>query len=227
MQSVVAVIIAPRHVDALRLYSVFLHFANPVKTNQPPTLYAVRHAGLVAALVIGCATEKTADQDSASLSPDSSRVVRGAGPAPASIEQLIDPRIPRAVAGQEGWKYQQRVSADLDGDSVVETAVLISDVSLDARGQPMWEHGHRWQVYVEEPDGTRTYLYARFLPNGKLTAELTQPQSTNAPTITLIEQSPTTLAVYEIAYNGVGKAEVGLRFERTLRSPAFIGAPRP
>jgi hypothetical protein len=109
----------------------------------------------------------------------------------------------------------------------MEVAVLISDVSLDTKGQPMWEHGHRWQVYVEEPDGTRTYLYARFLPNGKLTAELTQPQSTNAPTITLIEQSPTNLALYEIAHNGVGSAEVATRFERDVRSNTFRGSPRP
>jgi hypothetical protein len=98
---------------------------------------------------------------------------------------------------------------------------------LDARGRPMWEHGHRWQVYVEEPDGRRTYLYARFLPNGKLTAELTQPDSTTAPTLTLVEQTPANIAVYETAYNGPGKAEIVTRFERSLRSGTFSGSPRP
>jgi hypothetical protein len=175
----------------------------------------------------GCTGEKAAESAARVEAVDSAPAPQANRPPVASVEQLIDPRVPRAVAGQQGWQYQQRVSADLDVDGTMEVAVLISDVGLDARGLPMWEHGHRWQVYVQEPDGTRTYLYARFLPNGKLTAELTQPQSTNAPTISLIEQSPTSLALYEIAYNGVGKAEIGMRFERSLQSRTFVGSPRP
>jgi len=187
---------------------------------------------LIAVLVVpsfvgSCRKEKAAVPAAAGQRTDS---VRGPEPLPppaGSVDQLVDSAVPRAVAGQPGWAYQQRVTADLDVDGTMETAVLISDVALDARGRPLWEHGHRWQVYVEEPDGTRTYLYARFLPNGKLTAELTQPQSTSAPTIALLEQSPTNLALYEIAYNGVGKTELATRFERNLRRSTFTGSPHP
>lgn len=193
--------------------------------------YAMRRIArtwiVVLPLLAACSAEKGAEPESRAAAVDSAPAPSAQGPTAASVQQLIDPRVPRATAGQQGWQYQQRVTADLDVDGTPEVAVLISDVSVDAKGQPMWEHGHRWQVYVEEPDGTRTYLYARFLPNGKLTAELTQPQSTNAPTLTLVEQTPTNIAVYEIAYNGVGDAEIGMRFERNLRSPTFVGSPRP
>lgn len=147
--------------------------------------------------------------------------------APAS--DLLEPRIPRAAGGDPGWRYQQRVSADLDGDGGPETAVLISDVALDARGQPMWEHGHRWQVYVEESEGgARTHLYARFLPNGKLTAGLTEPDSGATPTIVLLEQTPHALGVYELRYERPGRVVVLSRFTRAIdRVRQFVGAPRP
>lgn len=175
----------------------------------------------------GCRQEKAAAPAARDRAAGSSRSPEPLRPATDSVDQLIETRVPRAIAGQPGWIYQQRVSADLDMDGTSENAVLISDVTLDTRGQPMWEHGHRWQVYVEEAGGARTYLYARFLPNGKLTAELTQPESTTAPTLTLIEQTPANIAVYEISYNGAGKAEIVTRFERRLRPGTFGGSPRP
>lgn len=149
-------------------------------------------------------------------------------PARASVDNLFQDRVPIAVAGDSGWQYAQRVSADVDGDDADETVVLISDVSLDARGRPLWEHGHRWQVYVEEKNGVRTHLYARFLPNGKLTASLTLPDSGSAPVIVLLEQTPDWLGVYEIGYRGPRQAPVLERFERQLsRVHRFEGSPRP
>ena len=179
------------------------------------------------ALLDGCQQEKGAAPAVRDEAVDSGRSSEPLRRATNSVDQLIDARVPRAAAGQAGWMYQQRVSADLDMDGTRESAVLISDVTLDVRGRPLWEHGHRWQVYVEEPEGARTYLYARFLPNGKLTAELTQPESTAGPTLTLVEQTPASIAVYEIAYNGAGKAELVTRFERSLRPGTFSGSPRP
>jgi hypothetical protein len=148
--------------------------------------------------------------------------------APASpVDDLLEARVPRAVAGEPRWRYQQRASADLDGDGARETAVLIADVELDARGQPIWEHGHRWQVYVEERDGTRTYVYARFLPNGKLEADLARPDSGAPPTIVLLEQTPYALGVYEVRYLGPGRATIVGRFERRFEQGGwFIGSPR-
>jgi hypothetical protein len=148
--------------------------------------------------------------------------------SPDSLVDLLEPRVPRAVAGERGWRYQQRASADLDGDGAAETAVLIADVEIDARGRPLWEHGHRWQVYVEEPDGARTYAYARFLPNGTLDAYLARPDSGQRPTILLVERTPESLAVYEVRYEGAGRAAAVRRLERDLeRAGGFAGSPRP
>lgn len=181
------------------------------------------------ALLGGCRQETAGAPGAPDQAADSSRSAEPLRRAADSVDQLIETRVPRAVAGQAGWMYQQRVSADLDMDGTSESAVLISDVALDARGQPMWEDGHRWQVYVEEPDGARTYLYARFLANGKLTVELSQPgsTSTSAPTLTFVEQTPATIAIFEIAYNGAEKAEIVTRFERGIRPGTFNGSPRP
>ena len=147
---------------------------------------------------------------------------------PSSVEALLDSGVPRAVAGEPRWRYQQRASADWDGDGARETAVLIADVELDAQGRPLWEDGHRWQLYVEEPDSTRTYLYARFLPNGTLTADLARPSSGATPTIVLVEQTPYTLRVYDVAYRGQEQAAVVARFARDFApGDRFTGSPRP
>jgi hypothetical protein len=137
--------------------------------------------------------------------------------------------VPRAIAGDEGWKYAQRATADLDGDGTKETAVLIADALLDAQGQPMWDHGHRWQVYVQAPDGQVTRVYARFLPNGKLTAELVAADSGTTPAtprIVLLEQTPHHIGVYEVSYRGPGQIDVRKHLDRAIDT-WFVGSPRP
>ena len=147
---------------------------------------------------------------------------------PDSIAPMLDARVPSAKAGEPGWMYAQRVSADFDGDGEDETAVLIADVTLDAGGAPLWEDGHRWQLYVEEGDGKVTRLYAKFLPRGKVTAEVGVPSAGKELYIVVIEQSPERIGVYEYEYRGPLKADVRKRLERDL-DPAkqFTGAPRP
>jgi hypothetical protein len=145
-----------------------------------------------------------------------------------SIPDLIQSRVPQAVAGDSGWAYQQSVTADIDGDGRDESVVLIADVALDATGRPLWEDGHRWQVYVREPDGAITRLYARFLPNGKLTAELVMPPSGTALGLVLLEQTPDHIGVYEFSYRGPGRSEVYRRLDRAVdRTRTFSGSPRP
>jgi hypothetical protein len=161
------------------------------------------------------AIARTAAQDRAEAVPD-------------TIADLVQSRVPPAVAGDSGWSYQQQVVADIDGDDDDETVVLISDVGLDAGGQPLWEDGHRWQVYVREADGRITRLYARFLPNGKLTAELTLPPSGSTHGIVLIEQTPQRLGVYEFRYRGPNDVNVYRRLDREVDAMRnFTGAPRP
>lgn len=147
---------------------------------------------------------------------------------PDSIAPMLDARVPTAKAGDPGWKYAQRVSADFDGDGEDETAVLTSDVTLDAGGAPLWEDGHRWQLYVEEADGKITRLYARFVPRGRVTADVGIPSAGKELYIVVVEQSPDRIAVYEYEYRGPLRADVRKRLERDL-DPArqFTGGPRP
>jgi hypothetical protein len=145
-----------------------------------------------------------------------------------TIPDLLQARVPPAAAGDSGWKYQQSVVADLDADGADETVYLISDVTLDAGGAPLWEDGHRWQVYVREGDGAITRLYARFLPNGKLTAEIVTPASGTALGLVLLEQTPTRIALYEFRYRGPNRVAVYQRFDRTIDAERrFTGSPRP
>jgi hypothetical protein len=161
------------------------------------------------------AIARTAAQDRAEAQPD-------------TVADLIQSRVPAAVAGDSGWRYQQQVVADIDGDDEDETVVLISDVVLDGSGQPLWEDGHRWQVYVREADGRVTRLYARFLPNGKLTAELAMPPSGATHGIVLIEQTPSHIGVFEFRYRGPDGVDVYRRLDRELDAARrFTGAPRP
>lgn len=148
--------------------------------------------------------------------------------SPDSIASMLDARVPTAKAGDPGWTYAQRVSADFDGDGKDETAVLMSDVTLGNGGAPLWEDGHRWQVYVEESDGTVTRLYARFVPRGKVTADVGVPSAGKELYIVVVEHSPERMGVYEFEYRGPMKADVRKRLERDLDPvKQFTGAARP
>ena len=147
---------------------------------------------------------------------------------PDSIDGMLDARVPAAKAGDPGWMYAQRVTADFDGDDKDETAVLISDVTLDNGGAPLWEDGHRWQLYVEESDGKVTRLYAKFIPRGRVTADVGIPSAGKELYIVVVEHSPDRIGVYEYEYRGPQTADVRKRLERDL-DPArqFTGAMRP
>ena len=145
----------------------------------------------------------------------------------AWLDALLEARVPKAAAGDPSWIYAQRARADVDGDGAMESAILICDVMLDAAGAPLWEDGHRWQVYVEEADGTRTHLYAKFLPNGTLTADLTEGED-GRPTITLVERTPERVGVYELRYEGPRRVSGVGHFERAIDPRAtFQGSSRP
>ena len=145
----------------------------------------------------------------------------------ASIGTLTDTSIPRAEAGERGWTYEQKASVDFDGDGQLETAVLISDVTLDAGGAPLWEDGHRWQVYVEEPGGERTYVYRQFLPNGELTADVVRRES-GTRTLLLVARTPQMVRIYEVKYSGPQRIVLTNSIERPVEGAGtFVGSPRP
>jgi hypothetical protein len=136
---------------------------------------------------------------------------------------LVDTSIAPAIAGRDGWNYRQEASADVTGDGVAERIVLTAHVEM-LRGQPVWDDGQAWQVYVEHADTTRTYLYANRLQLGTLSMRLARPGSGQAATIVLIEHLPDRLRVAEAAFTG-GRLVTRLLLERALDPVGDIASP--
>src|SRR5690606_38541250 len=123
-----------------------------------------------------------------------------------------------------GWDYQLSAEADLDGDSEPERIVLTARVEM-VRGRPAWDDGQPWQVYVESPDGTRTYLYAQRLQLGTLTLRIAAGQADTAPTVVLLEHLPQRLSVYEATYRGPDDVSVVVAFQREVDPTGETSSP--
>ena len=161
-----------------------------------------------------------------------------AAPAPPSLPtvELVSPRVDDAALGQAGWAHGQSVTADLDGDGTPERAVIIANAE-DFRGHVLWNDSQVWQVYVEEADGTRTYVYKRVLQLGSLLARLARPadagpirpgEQPKPSTILLLEHTPQRFAAYEVRYAGPGQATaVELTSRAFDLSSLFEGTPDP
>jgi hypothetical protein len=165
-------------------------------------------------LLLGCEVQRQPPVDSPNVTlPDSLAVV-----------QLIDSRIPPAIAGQDGWNYVESATADVMGDSLPERIVLTARVEL-YRGRPAWDDGQPWQVYVESQDGQRTYLYAQRLQLGTLTMRITRADSGRKARVLLIEHLPHRLRVLESRSTGVGLS-LALLIERELDPRGEQASPR-
>lgn len=143
--------------------------------------------------------------------------------APAA--QLVDSAIPPAVAGAEGWNYQQSAGADLDGDGRAERVVMTARVEL-YRGRPAWDDGQPWQVYIEAPDGGRTYVYAQRLQLGTLTMRVGSTEAGQGSTVVLLEQLPDRISLYEVSYGGPGRVTVAVRYQRLLDPTGETASPK-
>ena len=66
----------------------------------------------------------------------------------------------RAVAGDGGWEYAETGFHDLNGNGNKELVVLIATADVDSSGDLVWGHGHRWQLYIRDLSGKRTYVFA-------------------------------------------------------------------
>jgi hypothetical protein len=144
-------------------------------------------------------------------------------PEPPSV-QLIDSTISPAVAGEEGWQYQQTADVDLTGDGHLEHVVLTARVEL-YRGRPAWDDGQPWQVYVEDRSGTRTYLYAQRLQLGTLTLRVTRGEG-DPPVVVLLEHLPDRMRVVEASYMGPGRVSVAVRYQADLDPRGETASPR-
>lgn len=147
-----------------------------------------------------------------------------AGDSVGATAQLIDSTIAPAIAGEDGWNYHLSSQVDLTGDGRAEQVVLTARVEM-YRGRPAWDDGQPWQVYVESPDGSRTYIYAQRLQLGTLTMRLAAPGDGRLPSIVLLEHLPHSLGVYEAAYDSTGRLATVVRFERELDATGQIAAP--
>jgi hypothetical protein len=103
------------------------------------------------------------------------------------------------------WEYRTTVVADLDADGVPERLILTSDVYVTEDGEPMWEDGHRWGVYVEEDDGKRTLVYGAFVPFGVVDAGVEVADSAQGRRIVILERGPTRARLLVAAYDGPGQ----------------------
>jgi hypothetical protein len=178
-------------------------------------LYAVGIAGLIAACA-GEAPPRPAGQGEPAPVP--------MPPASPSIE-LVDPAIPLAVAGADGWNYRQAADADLNGDGVAERVILTARVEM-IRGRPAWDDGQPWQVYIEDDAGRRTHIYAQRLQLGTLTMRVTRAEAGQPASVVLLEHLPDQMSLYEVAYTGPAAATALVRFQRGLDPRGEIASPR-
>ena len=146
-------------------------------------------------------------------------LLAGCATSPQSSD-LIDPAIARAESGAPGWEFERRARGDFDRDGVQETAVLIANVSK-RNGELLWDDGQAWQLYIEEPDRTRTYVMSRIVQLGRL--ELLAGTAGDGVTPLVVEQTPHVLAVYEIRYRGPDNAAAIELVRRELDSSRIAG----
>ena len=117
----------------------------------------------------------------------------------------------RAVAGDEGWEYAETGFHDLNGNGNKELVVLIATAYVDSSGDPVWGHGHRWQLYIRDLSGKRTYVFADQLTMMHPKVSVTKREDGKRSIVLWMHRPHLTFAAYEILYDGTGEFQ-------TLRS---------
>lgn len=181
---------------------------------------SLKKYGTVAIVMVayGCTVEAPEQSATSNIEPAPTETVA------AVPVQLVDSAITPAIAGKDGWNYHQTAETDVDGDGQAERVVMSARVEL-VRGRPAWDDGQPWQVYVEEPDGQRTYLYAQRLQLGTLTMRVTSADA-GTPSIVLLENLPDRVSVYEAAYEGPARVTVETRLQRNVDPRGETASPR-
>lgn len=128
--------------------------------------------------------------------------VHSAGSAPT--QSLIDPVYPPGIA-DASWQYRESVAADLDSDGANETVWVTARASWNGRSWD-FDDGQPWQVYVEEADGQRTYLYSRWVQIGTLEVGISEEKG--QPSVVILERQGFSFSLYRIYYGGPGVQRV-------------------
>jgi hypothetical protein len=132
------------------------------------------------------------------------------GPArEVALDSLpVDAGVLGSADDAAGWGYRRRLEADLDGDGVVEVVVMAADVEVLEDGTPLWEDGHRWAAFVEPNAGSRTLLYAAFVPNGFAEAAVLEPGADGRRAVLVQERAPRRVRVLNLEFDGPGTARL-------------------
>ena len=155
------------------------------------------------------------------IGEDQSSGTAGGGATPLPVDSAVAP----AVAGVDGWEYFLSRETDLDADGAPERVVVMARAAL-IDGRPAWDDGQSWQVYVEEADGERTYLYRRFVQLGTVTMRIGLNEEEQPANVILIEHLPDRLALYELDYRGPGEVEVIMHYERRVDPYGELASPQ-
>jgi hypothetical protein len=123
----------------------------------------------------------------------------------------------RAVAGKEGWEYAKTGIYDLNGNGNKELVVLTANADVDSSGEPQWSDGHRWQLYIQDLNGERTYVFANFVQLASPKISITERTNDRRSILLRIHREYTTFRIYEILYEGPGKSKTLKWGSRTPR----------
>lgn len=179
-------------------------------------------AAAFAALFAGCGEggESVPDAEQAEVPPP----VEAPAEDVAAPELPVDSTVPAAPLGQDGWQYGRSSETDVDGDGVPERIVVSARAEV-RNGQALWDDGQPWQVYVQEPSGELTLLFARYVQLGTVEARVTLAEEGERPTVLILEHLPDALILHEVEYRGPGDLRMRERMERRLDPLGDLASP--
>ena len=183
---------------------------------------SLRSAAALTLLLAGCAEgpEIGGEADTAATTAPPGAEVSGTG----SLQLPLDSAVTTAPLGEDGWQYGRSSEVDVDGDGERERVVVAARAEVRG-GQPLWDDGQPWQVYVEEESGERTVLYARYVQLGTLIARVTFAEENEVATVLILEHLPDAMTIYEIEYRGPGQVVMTERTERRLDPVGDLASP--
>lgn len=85
--------------------------------------------------------------------------------------------------------------------------------------------GQPGQVYLEEDDGVRPYLYANRLQLGTLTTRIGLGETLRPPSVILLEHLPDRLRLLELEYGGPSAVAARELFSRRLDPTGELASP--